>query len=132
MLPHLPQDMDNTLSMNLSCLLLSYRKKRSKRNTSTFVEKVGVCKSVIVYNQKETFTWSLSFSECCLQILNQMNPSPTSVHSKATGLTKIFSPATLLILDMSPSIVCTIDQCQTNFACSDFCNHEQHNTCYRT
>lgn len=57
-----------------------------------------------------------------------MNPSSTSLHSKAAGLTKIFSPATLSILDMSPSIACTMDQCQTHFACGDFLYHEQHNS----
>lgn len=57
-----------------------------------------------------------------------MNPSSTSLHSKAAGLTKIFSLATLLILDVSPSIACTMDQCQTHFARGDFLYHELHNS----
>lgn len=77
--------------------------------------------------RKHTFTWSWS-PKCCFQIRTQMNPSSTSLHSKATSLTKIFSPATLLILDMSPSIACTMEQCQSHFACGDFLYHELHNT----
>lgn len=45
-----------------------------------------------------------------------MNPSSSSLHSKAAGLTQIFSPDCLSILDMSPSIASTMDQCQTHFA----------------
>lgn len=29
---------------------------------------------------------------------------------------------------MSPSIACTMDQCQTHFARGDFLYHEQHNS----
>ena len=77
---------------------------------------------------KRSIYLKFEFPESCVQIQTQMNPSSTSLHSKAAGLTKIFSPATLSILDMSPSIACTMDQCQTHFACGDFLYHEQHNS----
>lgn len=86
---------------------------------------------MIAYNKgrpKRSIYLESEFSEGCVQIQTQMNPSSTSLHSKAAGLTKIFSPATLSILDMSPSIACTMDQCQTHFARGDFVYHEQHNS----
>lgn len=61
-----------------------------------------------------------------------MNPSSSSPHSKAAGLTKIFSPASLSILDMSPSIASTVDQCQTHFAQQGFFSFFFFNTVSRT
>lgn len=57
----------------------------------------------------------LGFPKRSVHTQTQMNPSSSSPQSKATGLTKIFSPATLSILDMSPSVACTMDRCQTHF-----------------
>ena len=56
-----------------------------------------------------------------------MNPSSTLRHSKAAGPTKIFSPATLPILDMSPSIACAVGQCQTHSAHGYLQYREPHN-----
>lgn len=85
----------------------------------------------VAYNKdgpKRSIYLESEFPKGCVQIHTQMNLSSTSLHSKAVGLTKMFSPATLSILDMSPSIACTMDQCQTHFACGDFLYHEQHNS----
>lgn len=74
----------------------------------------------------ETFTCSLSHKNAVFKSKPKWTLHPHL--SKASGLTKIFSPATLLILDMSPSIACTMDQCQTHFACGDFPYPEHHNS----
>lgn len=86
---------------------------------------------MIAYNKgrpKRSIYLESQVPEGCAQTQTQMNPSSTSLHSKAAGLTKIFSPATLSILDMSPSIASTMDQCQTHFACGDVLYHKQHNS----
>lgn len=109
------------LNINIAVAsLFLWRKAIKKTNKKTPTTFKLLCHVIASNKGRPKRSIYLEFPECSVQIQTQMNPSSSSLHRKAARLTKIFSPATLSILDMSPSIACTMDQCQAHFACGDF------------